>query len=212
MRVQPPALLPILRSGVQGKVLASTYLSPEREFSVSGLAKLAEASLKATAQEVDRLVTAGLLNDRRSGNQRLVRRPAPSRIVTPLTDLLAATYGPLPVLAEELRDTVGVEQAFIYGSWAARDAGVPGGPPGDVDVLVIGSVSLDDLDDVTERATKRLHRAVNIRRLPVDYWAAPPSSDTFVAAVKAQPLVCVPLSTPQRNRIPGLHTSAIDCG
>jgi len=185
-------LLPLLRSAVQGKILATVYLSPEREFSVSELARLADASLKATAQEVDRLATAGLLADRRSGNQRLVRRPEPGRIITPLTELLAATFGPLPVLAEELRGVPGIEEAFIYGSWAARASGVPGGPPNDVDVLAIGVPSLDDLDDVAERASARLHRAVNIRRLSADYWAAPPANDVFVGAVKQQPLVATP--------------------
>jgi predicted nucleotidyltransferase len=148
--------------------------------------------LKSTAQEVDRLVTAGLLADRRSGNQRLVRRPAPNRIVAPLADLLAATYGPLPVLAEELADVAGVEQAYIYGSWAARHDGEPGGPPDDIDLLVIGGPSLDDLDAVAERAAARLHRAVNVRRLASDYWADPPPTDTFVAAVKERPLVRIP--------------------
>ncbi|MDR1118123.1 MAG: hypothetical protein LBL01_02340 [Bifidobacteriaceae bacterium] len=194
MRVQPPSLLPILRSAVQGKVLATAYLSPQREFSVTNLALLAGASLKATAQEVDRLVTAGLLVDRRSGNQRLVRRPPAGRIVTPLTDLLEATFGPLPVLAEELAGAADICQAFVYGSWAARDSGVPGGPPHDVDVLVIGTLPLDYLDEVSERATARLHRAVNIRRLPPEYWADPPPNDTFVAAVKQQPLVGIPLN------------------
>ncbi|MDR0782426.1 MAG: ArsR family transcriptional regulator [Propionibacteriaceae bacterium] len=194
MRVVPPALLPILRSGVQGKVLATVYLAPEREFSVSKLAQYADASLRATAQEVERLVTAGLLADRRSGNQRLVRRPAPNRIITPLTELLTATYGPLPVLTEELADVAGVKQAFIYGSWAARDAGSSGGPPDDVDVMVIGTPTLDDLDDVAERATSRLNRAVNIRRLESDYWADPPDTDTFVATIKRQPLTAIPLA------------------
>jgi predicted nucleotidyltransferase len=172
-------------------VLAAAYLSPGREYSVTELARLASASLKATAQEVDRLVTAGLLDDRRSGNQRLVRRAAPSRIVTPLTDLLAATYGPLPVLTEELAGLSGVEQAYIYGSWASRHAGEPGPPPDDVDLLVIGDPSLDDLDAVAERASARLHRAVNIRRLQLDYWMSPPPTDTFVAALKARPLVAI---------------------
>ncbi|MCL2489582.1 MAG: ArsR family transcriptional regulator, partial [Propionibacteriaceae bacterium] len=142
MRVPPPALLPILRSGVQGDVLATVYLSPNREFSVTELASLANASLKATAQEVGRLVDSGLLVDRRAGNQRLVRRPEPTRITTPLGDLLAATYGPLPVLAEELSGVAGIDKAYIYGSWAARHEGEPGGVPGDVDVLVIGSAPL----------------------------------------------------------------------
>ena len=193
MRVPPPALLPILRSGVQGDVLATVYLSPNREFSVTELASLANASLKATAQEVGRLVDSGLLVDRRAGNQRLVRRPEPTRITTPLGDLLAATYGPLPVLAEELSGVAGIDKAYIYGSWAARHEGEPGGVPGDVDVLVIGSAPLDALDIIAERATARLHRAVNIRRLAGSYWDDPPAKDIFVAAVKQRPLVEVPV-------------------
>jgi hypothetical protein len=38
----------------------------------------------------------------------------------PLTDLLAVTYGPLPVLTDLLSEVAGVDQAYIYGSWAAR--------------------------------------------------------------------------------------------
>jgi DNA-binding transcriptional ArsR family regulator len=176
-------------------VLAATYLSPEREFSVTELARMAGASLKATAQEVSRLVAAGLLDDRRSGNQRLVRRPATSRLVTALTDLLAVTYGPLPVLTEELADIAGISQAFIYGSWAARYAGEAGSPPDDVDVLVVGSPDLDEIDGAAERASARLHRAVNIRRMPLGYWRDPPVGDTFVADVKQRPLV--PLNSPE---------------
>ena len=193
MRVPPPALLPILRSGLQGDVLATVYLSPDREFSVTELAGLASASLKATAQEVGRLVDAGLLADRRAGNQRLVRRAEPNRVTTSLGDLLAATYGPLPVLAEELTGVDGIEKAYIYGSWAARHEGEPGGVPGDVDVLIIGSAPLDTLDVVAEKATARLHRAVNIHRLAGSYWNDPPAKDTFVTHVKQRPLVEVPL-------------------
>lgn len=193
MRVPPPALLPILRSAIQGEVLAAAYLSPNREFSVTELASLSNASLKSTAQEVERLVTAGFLHDRRSGNQRLVRRPEPSRIITPLSELLAATYGPLPILTDELTGLNEIDQAFIYGSWAARHQGEPGGIPNDVDVLVIGSTPLDILDTVAENASARLHRAVNIRRLDLSYWQNPPTNDTFITSVKQSPLVEIPL-------------------
>ena len=47
-------------------------------------------------------------------------RPPVSR---PLTDLLAVTYGPLPVLNDLLAGVEGITQAFIYGSWAARYLG-----------------------------------------------------------------------------------------
>ncbi|MCL2784338.1 MAG: ArsR family transcriptional regulator [Propionibacteriaceae bacterium] len=168
--------------------MAATYLSPHREFSVTELAKLAKASLKSTAQEVDRLVKAGILNDRRSGNQRLVCRPAPSRIVTPLAELLASTYGPLPVLTEELSGMKNIQKAYIFGSWAARHAGLPGQPPDDIDVLVIGSPTLDELDNCAEQASARLHRAVNIRRISPELWANNDKTDPFLTTVKESEL------------------------
>ena len=81
MRTPLPALLPLLRSRLQGEILATTYLSPEQEFSVTELARRASVTVKAAAHEVARLVDAGLLADRRLGNARLVRRGAlsPSR-------------------------------------------------------------------------------------------------------------------------------------
>jgi hypothetical protein len=82
-----------------------------------------------------RLVGAGLPTDRRVGNVRLLRAATDTPLSRPLTDLLAVTYGPLPVLTDALAAVPGVERAFIYGSWAARYRGEPGPVPDDVDVL-----------------------------------------------------------------------------
>ncbi|HET9898909.1 MAG TPA: hypothetical protein VFQ44_28630 [Streptosporangiaceae bacterium] len=75
-----------------------------------------------------------------------------------MTDLLAVTYGPLPVLADLLAAQSGVDAAFIYGSWAARYRGEPGPLPADVDVLVAGTADRDDLDDIARAAQDRLFR------------------------------------------------------
>ncbi|GII30657.1 hypothetical protein Pmi06nite_40990 [Planotetraspora mira] len=53
-------------------------------------------------------------------------------VARPLTELLALTYGPSAVLGERLSDAAAVEQAYIYGSWAARYSGEPGRVPRDV--------------------------------------------------------------------------------
>jgi DNA-binding transcriptional ArsR family regulator len=187
MRTSPPALLPILRSRVQGDLLALTYLNPEAEYSLTELAATIGASVKAVHQEVDRLVESGLLHDRRKGQMRLVRAATDTVVSGPLTDLLAVTYGPRPVLTAALAPVVGVEQAFIYGSWAARYVGQPGPPPGDVDVLVIGTVDLDELDEIASGARQVLHREVSIRRLLPQTWER--GSDPFVATIRSRPLV-----------------------
>ncbi len=189
MRTSPPALLPLLRSQVQGDVLATVYLSPEAEFSVTELARRAGASAKAAAHEVARLVNAGLLADRRIGNLRLVRRGPETPLTRPLTDLLAVTYGAIPVLTEALSGVTGIETAYVYGSWAARYHGEPGPIPGDVDVVVVGTADLDVLDEIAGEAGRRLSREVSIHRVSSAKWKKPPANDAFLASVRNRPLV-----------------------
>ena len=196
MRVAASALLPLLRSSVQGQLLAAVYLSPGREFSVTELATLTGASFKTAAHEVGRLVSVGYLVDRRLGNLRLVQRPADNPVVRPLTDLLAVTYGPVPVLTDELSGLPGIHTALVFGSWAARHEGEPGPVPGDVDVLVVGTTPFDLLDDAAARAQTRLLRPVNIRRIAPDHWADPGPADTFVRSVQDRPTVPLLLSSP----------------
>jgi predicted nucleotidyltransferase len=84
--------------------------------------------------------------------------------------LLALTFGPLPVLTASLATLPGVERASVYGSTAARYAGELGPPPHDVDVLVIGTVDADDLDELAQAAEQRLGREINRRRIRPEAW------------------------------------------
>ncbi len=142
----PLLLLPLLRSRVQGDLLALIYLNPEEEYSITEMAHRIGASVKAVHQEVPRLVETGPLSNRKLGTARLLRSTQDSLLTRPLTDLLAVTYGPLPVLTRSLTGLTEVDQAFIYGSWAARYNGEPGRAPADVDVLVIGDVDPEEDD------------------------------------------------------------------
>jgi hypothetical protein len=189
MRSGAPPLLPLLRSRVQGDLLALLYLRPDREYSLTEAAARIGASVKAVHQEASRLVDAGLLADRRLGNVRLLRAATDTPLSRPLTDLLAVTYGPLPVLTDALAVVPGVERAFIYGSWAARYLGEPGSVPNDVDVLVIGTADADDLDVVAQQAQRRLGRPVNIRRVRPASWRRADTRDPFLLSVRERPLV-----------------------
>ena len=137
MRSSAPPLLPLLRLNVQGALLALLYLHPDAEYSLSEAASIIGASVKAVHSEASRLVEGGFAADRRIGNVRLLRAVQDSILARPLTDLLAVTYGPMPVLTDLLDAVDGIQHAFIYGSWAARYLGEPGPIPDDVDVLVV---------------------------------------------------------------------------
>ena len=109
-----------------------------------------------------------------------------------MSDLIAVTFGPMPLLAEALSGLAGVIEAYIYGSWAARYRGEPGPPPGDVDVLVVGSPDPDALFDLAERASQRLGREVNVHRISPESWAAD-TTDPFVTSVRERPLAALNL-------------------
>lgn len=72
-----------------------------------------------------------------------------------------------------LSGIAGVEEAYIYGSWAARYLGEPGPVPHDVDVLIIGTADENNLYDIAREAEHRLGREVNISAVSPQYWEAP---------------------------------------
>ena len=189
MRSGSSPLLPLLRSRVQGDLLALLYLHPNRDYSLTEAAALIGASVKTVHTEASRLIAAGFIRDSRRGNVRLLRAVTDTPVSRPLTDLLAVTYGPLPVLNDLLADVDGITHAFIYGSWAARYLGEPGPVPGDVDVLVVGTADPDDLDEIGRAAQSRLGRPVDIRRIRPAAWASPDPADPFLASVHERPLV-----------------------
>ena len=147
MRSGPPPLLPLLRSRVLGDLLALLYLHPDQDYSLTEAATLIGASVKTVHTEA-------ATSDHSRVRPRLPpwKRPPysgcdrPVHVSRPLTDLLAVTYGPLPVLSDLLAGVEGITHAFIYGSWAARYTGEPGPVPGDVDVLVVGAADPDSLE------------------------------------------------------------------
>jgi DNA-binding transcriptional ArsR family regulator len=182
-----PVLAPLLRSDAQGELLALLFLHPEQEYSLSEVSRRVGSSLPTVHAEVGRLVAAGLLQERRLGQARLVRANSEHILARSLTELLQLTYGPTVVLPDVLASLPGVREVFVYGSWAARRLGEPGDAPRDVDVVLVGTTARTRLLDAGDEAGRRLHREVNITRISPAVWDA--GEDPFVMTLKARPLV-----------------------
>ena len=73
MKSPVPLLAPILRSNMQGELLAALLLQPDREFTLSELAALTGAAHSQVHGEVTRLTTAGWALGRKVGRTRLIR-------------------------------------------------------------------------------------------------------------------------------------------
>src|SRR5258708_19138022 len=123
MKQAPRVLLPILRSGFQGELLAWLFLHPEREFSLTEVARRFGVSRATVMREADRFASAGLVGDRRQGNLRFIRARTDNVVAGPLAELLAVTHGPTAVLRGVLASAPRVSQAYLFRSLAARYRG-----------------------------------------------------------------------------------------
>ncbi|MEV7924848.1 MarR family transcriptional regulator [Kitasatospora sp. NPDC088779] len=188
MQTPPPALLPLLRTPFQGELLAWLYLHPEDETSLTDIALRFGVSSATASREADRLSEAELITARRHGNLRLLRANTSGRLSDVLTDLFALTYGPIAVLGDLVLPLAGVEEAHIYGSWAARYSGERGGVPNDVDVLVVGNPDEDELYEAARQAERVLGREVNVHRVSPAHWREP-GTDPFLTGVHSRPAV-----------------------
>lgn len=189
MRKSAPALLPIFRSQHQAELLAWLYLRPGEEYTLSELARRLGVSAGALHAEVERLVAAGLLTDRTEGRNRLLQANTEARTSRALTELLAVTYGPQMVIAEEFAGIPDAKLVVIYGSWARRYAGETGREPADIDVMVIGAPDREAVYGAAERAEARLHLPVNPTVRSAAAWQA--GADPLVITAKRDALTVV---------------------
>ncbi len=160
--------------------------------SIADLARETGADPGNLHAEVERLVDAGILTDRRVGRTRLLRT-GDSPLTRPLADLLVLGYGPKHAAETALRRVPRIERAYIGGSWAARYTGNPGPFPHDIDVIVIGD---PDRDDTTEAVTESLRRIGHDAQVIFRSFAAwRDAKDAFTRTAKAGPLVELDLGT-----------------
>lgn len=190
VKSRPPQLTPFVRSDAVGALLAETLGHPGREFSLAELGRRTGASSPVVHREASRLVNGDVLRDRQEGRNRLVRANQEHPLFVQMRDIIAATYGPVPVLRNAFDGVAGAEQVLIYGSWAARRTGDAGAFPHDIDVLVIGDVARRQLTEIATSAGVELDLPVNITRLSREDWTSQEPSP-FVTTIRSRPVVDV---------------------
>lgn len=184
-------LSPVVRSDAQGRLLGELFAHPERECTLTDLAERTGDPLATVQREVVRLVDAGYVHSRKVGPARLVRVAADHPLYEPMSRIIMATYGPLPALCDALAHVTGVDEAYVFGSWAARIAGEPGPFPSDVDVLVVGTATRIDVFAQVADVEKAVGRPVNATVVSPERWAD--GDDGFVVSVRSRPRVRIPL-------------------
>src|SRR5205085_1270013 len=125
------------------------------------------------------------------GRTRLVSANTESPLYAPMATVMEITFGPSALLSEELSGIPGVEDAYVFGSWARRYRGEIGQPPRDLDVLVVGAPQRDDVYEAARRIERRIGLPVQVTFRSREQWNR--TSDAFLETVKDGALIQVPL-------------------
>jgi predicted nucleotidyltransferase len=186
-----PALAPLFRSQQQFRILAELF-GDGAELSVGELAKRAHVAQATASREVARLASHGLVVTRSLGRNTLVTANWRLPWANELRSILVQTVGILGRLGAVLSGVNGVEEAFVFGSWAARYLGEPGPAPRDVDVLVVGDAPLRSVRQACSEVERELHVDVNPIVVDRQRWSEA-EPEPFVVEVKSRALVPIPL-------------------
>jgi predicted nucleotidyltransferase len=168
-------------------MLARTFLDPAREFHLRELVRLTGFAPRTVQLEVEKLVSAGLLRERRDGNRRYLRANDEHLLFRAIREIVLKTDGLADVLREALGQD-GIDFAVVFGSIAS------GRPTSgsDVDLLIVGAVGLREAIRRLAPAHDRLGREINpivwTRR---EFARRRVGSERFLQRVLAGPLIPV---------------------
>lgn len=171
------------------RLVARLLDDPAPEWNLTELVRRTGSSMRTISREVDRAERAGILRSRRTGPTRLVCADPRHPLHGALRQLVLGTYGPPVVVAETFDNLAGADAIVLFGSWAARYHGQPGRAPNDIDVLVIGSVDLDAIDDAAEASEARIGLPVQATARSRQSWLT--ADESFLREVRSRPLVPV---------------------
>jgi len=131
---------------------------PDRAFYLREIAQRAQVGVGQLQRELDRLVKVGILRRFKQGRHVYFQADPACPVFDELRGIVIKTIGVADVLRQvllPLRERI--TAAFIFGSVARREER----SASDVDLLVIGEVSLADVVDVIRDAEQSIGRPVN---------------------------------------------------
>ena len=147
-----------LMTRTRSQVLAATLLHPERQWYLSDLARHLRVPPSSLQRELASLTAAGILKNRRQGRMIYFQADPNSPVYPDLRGLLLKTSGLADLLRAALeRHADRIHCAFVYGSIAQGREG----SLSDIDLIIVGDVSLSALAVELRHASAQLGREIN---------------------------------------------------
>ncbi|MEA1976975.1 MAG: nucleotidyltransferase domain-containing protein [Chloroflexota bacterium] len=161
-------------------------LHPGASDHIRSLAAEVGAQYNAVWKELRNLEEAGLLQSETVGGRKIYRINSQFPIIPELRNILLKTVGAGDLIRESLKDLKGINEAFIFGSFAE---GVPDAES-DLDLMFIGNLDVAQVTPVIDELERVLARDVNYVLFTREEWKSRlENGDPFVTNVQDAPKV-----------------------
>jgi predicted nucleotidyltransferase len=178
-----------LRSKARQRLLVYYFTNPAARLHLRDLAEQLSIDPSNLSKELGRLEREGLFRSEVSGRQKYFQLNREYPLFDEVRSIVAKTIGAVPLLAQSLKGIEGIEEAYLYGSFARNQQDAAS----DIDVLVIGTPRGEAVAEVMRKLERHLGREVNYTVLTrKEFDSRRDRKDTFLENVwhnKRVPLI-----------------------
>jgi len=146
-----------LRSKARQRILVYYFTNPTARHHLRALAARLGIDPSNLSKELGRLERKGLFRSEVSGRQKYFQLNRHYPLLDEVGGIVTKTIGAAPLLAQSLRTIEGIEEAYLYGSFARNQQDAAS----DIDVLVIGRPRDDTLAEAVQKLERQLGREIN---------------------------------------------------
>lgn len=169
----------LFSSRTRVKILTLFLMNPGEEVYVRQIARRVEENINAVRRELENLERVGLLKSEKKGNLKYYTTNRDFPIYDELSSIILKTEGVAKFLQDRLAE-IGIEVAFIYGSFASGEATAES----DIDLFLVGDVREEEVVLEVREVEKKLSREVNyVLFTPQEFKERVKNKDPFVRNV-----------------------------
>jgi len=169
-----------LRSKVAVKILDYYFLNPHAQAYINELARMLRLDPKNTETKLKELEKEGLFQSEFRGKQRYFFLAKDNPILEHYRQIFLKTYGIERRLKDIAGNIKGLEQAYLFGSYANEKMD----SSSDIDILAIGEHSVLELQRAITQLQKDTGREINVMNLsPKEFREKKKNKDPFITNV-----------------------------
>lgn len=146
-----------LRSKARQRLLAYYFANPTARLHLRDLGQRLNIDPSNLSKELGRLEREGLFRSEISGRQKYFQLNREYPLFAEVRSIVSKTIGASSLIAQSLKKIEGIEEAYLYGSFASNQQDAAS----DIDVLVIGTPRDEVLAEAVRKIERQLGREVS---------------------------------------------------